>query len=281
MEKMYVKKVIDFKEDSTKKIWIDRENNLVLLAIDEKGEGYIMHSNMTTSVQRYFPIDTEFNLDYLLFVQPIGVENWLLIMWGEEGEDNRAVIVNEKGEKISEFDVGEGIADCQVDKDDIIWISYVDEGVFSGHTLTQDGIIAFNKDGEVVFQKYGQFVDEGIVRPINDCYAMNVTNDSVWLCYYSDFPLVQLKDGKIHRQWDVEPYIERPHDFAVGEDKVLFCSSNKLEVYSLTDNGVFSAIPYNEYDEEIQFHHCFGRGSILYLQTEEALYCIDVKNSDR
>ncbi len=32
---------------------------------------------------------------------------------------------------------------------------------------------------------------------ISDCYALNVTDDAVWTSYYTDFPIVQIRDGSV------------------------------------------------------------------------------------
>ncbi|MFF4893397.1 hypothetical protein [Micromonospora chersina] len=32
---------------------------------------------------------------------------------------------------------------------------------------------------------------------IDDCYALNVTDGSVWAWYYSDFPVVQIRDDSV------------------------------------------------------------------------------------
>jgi hypothetical protein len=36
---------------------------------------------------------------------------------------------------------------------------------------------------------------DDLVGPIDDCYALNVTDDAIWTCYYSDFPVVRIRDG--------------------------------------------------------------------------------------
>ena len=33
--------------------------------------------------------------------------------------------------------------------------------------------------------------------PIDDCYALNVTGKPPGSCYYSDFPVVRVEDGKV------------------------------------------------------------------------------------
>jgi hypothetical protein len=32
---------------------------------------------------------------------------------------------------------------------------------------------------------------------IDDCYALNVTGETAWACYYSDFPAVKVEDGDV------------------------------------------------------------------------------------
>ena len=90
----------------------------------------------------------------------------------------------------------------QVSEDRRIWISYFDEGVFGNTRLGQSGLVCLDDRGGCDFDFATLVSDE--VPSIDDCYAMNVcSNREVRLCYYTDFPLVWLLDGKPEGVWSV------------------------------------------------------------------------------
>ena len=79
-------------------------------------------------------------------------------------------------------------------------MSYFDEGVFGGG-LGPQGLICFDGGGTPIFQ-YREFAERNGLPPIDDCYAMNVAaNGDVWLNYYSNFPLVHLRDFALEQVW--------------------------------------------------------------------------------
>jgi hypothetical protein len=52
---------------------------------------------------------------------------------------------------------------------------------------------------------------------ISDCYALNVTDDEVWTCYYAGFPVVRVRDGLL-TAWRNEE--QGPHALAVAGTRV-------------------------------------------------------------
>ncbi len=102
----------------------------------------------------------------------------------------------------------------------------------------------------------------------------------VWL-YYSEFPLVQMKDKKIHLSWNEINVIKeiRSESFAVAQDKVVFITQDeKLVVYDLNNNHVYDMNLRNELGEPIQFGTYYSRGSVIYFQMDDRLYCVDTIN---
>jgi hypothetical protein len=90
------------------------------------------------------------------------------------------------------FDLGDGSQDLQTTANGQIWVSYFDEGVF-GLGIGRAGLICFDSSGTPVF-RYSDLAESQQLAFIDDCYALNViSDDEVWLCYYSDFPLVCLR----------------------------------------------------------------------------------------
>ena len=73
------------------------------------------------------------------------------------------------------------------------------EGVF-GNGIGREGLICFDSAGAQVF-KYAEFAEKHELPFISDCYSLNVVGSSVYVSYYTDFPLVWLSDFKIKRVW--------------------------------------------------------------------------------
>lgn len=165
--------------------------------------------------------------------------------------DSIHLLYETDGSEYCKFYAGEGIQDCQVDVNQDIWISYSDEGIFGESPIGANGIVAFDPTGKLIFNNYDQYVERFNVPPIDDCYAMNVIDGDVWLYYYSEFPLVQMKDKNFHMLWNeinltMEIWSE---SFAVVQDKVVFITRDKkLVVYDLNNNHVYDINPCNATD---------------------------------
>ncbi|UOY92399.1 hypothetical protein MUG87_18560 [Ectobacillus sp. JY-23] len=269
-------KCLDAYANQIKRMYTGNQNELILVCQKAEGKPYIIQWNGSDNYRKHTQLSHVIDLQKLLFVQNIQ-NNWLLI--NHEDSDN-AYILNEEGKVMHQFYVGDGIQNCQVDDENNIWISYFDEGIFSETEICWDGIIAFDCYGQIVFKEYGKFVDELGIPSIDDCYAMNVNGNEVWLYYHSEYPLVCIKNKKLY-QWWPEVTIGTYHDsngFAVGKDKVLFATNRgKLVLYSCITNKTETVIPYNELNEEITFISYVGQGSALYLQTTEGVYIIDLQ----
>jgi hypothetical protein len=118
------------------------------------------------------------------------------------GEMNARILAPD-GTLLSRICLGDGIAHLQCDRMGGIWVGYFDEGVYSGTTADPDGkplgisgINRFRTDGTVSW-----FPDPPFDSPIDDCYAMTVAQDGVWLYYYSDFPILHVPFDGVLRQW--------------------------------------------------------------------------------
>jgi hypothetical protein len=148
------------------------------------------------------------------------------------------------------------------------------------------GLICFDSDGKPVFE-YSGFADKHNLPDIDDCYALNVADDAVWICYYSAFPLICLKNFQAARVW---------HEFgdssavAVrGSQAVRFPAYRKPylvardlndsteTIWNLTDqDGILLAKSAGEvHEEELRYRSPFSvaaRGSKIYVHTENALF---------
>lgn len=67
--------------------------------------------------------------------------------------------------------------------------------------------------------------------------------------------------------------------FAVAQDKVVFITQDKkLVVYDLNNNHMHDMNLRNELGEQVQFVNYYSRGSVMYFQTDDTLYYVDVLN---
>jgi len=140
--------------------------------------------------------------DHFNFYQPIESDYALLVgsrcqRYSNGRCDLNAKIFDNTGKLIREFFLGDGIQDVKVTHRSFIWTSYFDEGIFGNfgwaHPVGANGLILWDKYGAQQYA-YGQPVEHFI----DDCYAMNVVNDSeVWFYFYSDFNLAHFDNGQI------------------------------------------------------------------------------------
>ena len=123
---------------------------------------------------------------------------------------------------------------------------------------------------------------------IADCYAFNTVNiGEVWLCPYTDFPFVKLKSKQIDGKWDNNP-VHGSDAFAVWKDRVLFSGgySDKgklfiVNLYRLDGKELLTEECHavDENGSKIKFKSAFGRGSRLYLETDQSLYFVELQET--
>jgi hypothetical protein len=128
-------------------------------------------------------------------VQPFG-DGWLIA----EARGGYARICDEAGSLSRSLDLGDASEHLQTTPDGHIWVGYFDEGVF-GRGIGNNGLVCFDSSGAPIF-KFAEFAKQHDLPFIDDCYTLNVVESSVWVSYYTDFPLVWLKDFKLERVWD-------------------------------------------------------------------------------
>jgi hypothetical protein len=122
------------------------------------------------------------------------------------------------------------------------------------------------------------FANEHQLSPIDDCYAMNVvSNDEIWLSYYSEFPLVHLTNFQLNQHY--ERFGCMSGAFAVVSNTALFskCYSQQepqllmSEIPSLRVRNIVEAR-----DESGQIIEGLlmtaARDTHFYMSTENAIY---------
>jgi hypothetical protein len=138
-------------------------------------------------------------------VQPLPGERLLVVgarcQTRSDGPDRNAVIVDATGTVARQGTLGDGIQHVLTTSSGKIWVGYFDEGVFGNYgwggdgpqPLGWSGLIRFNGR----FEPEWRFPQATAEHGIDDCYALNVTGEDAWACYYSDFPVIHVSDDRL------------------------------------------------------------------------------------
>lgn len=205
--------------------------------------------------------------------------------------DGRARFYDASGNLRNTVDIGDAVNSVQATEHGLIWVSYFDEGVFGGG-IGQNGLVCFDSAGASVF-KFAELATKEYLPQIDDCYALNVCRDCIWLSYYSNFPLICLRDFQVERH--LEPGIAFSA-FAVRQENILYtaaygdvfvhlfdlASEERRDFRPIDEQGqLLSSFKGRNYEffashsESLKCYKPFrsvARGSSLYLFTEESLY---------
>ena len=215
------------------------------------------------------------------FVQPLSEGRWIAVRGRCEGvHDENAHVFDPSATRVFSFHAGDGVNDVCVSSNDTIWISYFDEGIYGPTKLAQEGLVGMNPDGQVVF-RYTDCLTVGGITRIADCTAINVAEDgSVWVYYYTDFPLVNLRDPKQVRAWGELP-VEFAEAFAVENLKALFAGGYEnrklLHLLDLQRHRHWPAKVLDSDGNMLPFEASLGRGALLYLLNGRRLYTVDCR----
>jgi hypothetical protein len=253
----------------------DRPQSYRVLILDE---GYVVSA---------ITIESEtFNIHH---VQPLEDRLLLVCARSELRDDGKAEyngrVYTQDGLLADEILLGDGIAGVQATSSGVIWTSYSDEGVFgnfgwnSRNSLGASGLVAWSSSGEKLYE----FKRPDRLDAIVDCYAMNVpTDNDVWCYYYTEFPLVHLRNGRIVEYW--KSPIAGSRAFALGRGCVLFDGGYEdHDTYSLCkltrDPALTIAKQFRLVDESgepIVARRVMGRGSSIYVIAQDAIYRVDI-----
>lgn len=212
-------------------------------------------------------------------LQPLDAGRWLLVRARTvDRSDLNAHVYSADGRHLSAFHTGDGVQDVQATKDGNIWVSFFDEGIFGDDEMGQEGVVCLDDCGQINFA-LASLPD---VPSIADCYAMNVASkNEIWLCYYTDFPLVRIRDKSLHHIWPDMP-VAGSSAFAVAKDRVLFAGGyqerQSLFLVSLFPVKAQQLQPVNNDSEALTAFSAFGRGSKLYLIQGACVYMIDAND---
>lgn len=114
------------------------------------------------------------------------------------------------------FRVGDAVEDLLTDRAGRLWVGYFDEGVFGDDELSHPGIRCWSAEGDPLWA-YEAAED---ASQIYDCYALNVAEESVWVCAYDGFSLLEVRPGSAVRRHANE--LEGATALAVHRGRVTF-----------------------------------------------------------
>lgn len=102
--------------------------------------------------------------------------------------------------------LGDGIEDVQVSPSGRILVSYFDEGIAGANGWSaRSGLPPVGAPGLVEFSAMlvpiWRYAPPQGLPPIADCYAMNLADESLWTCYYTDFPIVRIDPNITTAHW--------------------------------------------------------------------------------
>lgn len=217
------------------------------------------------------------------FIQPLPGGDLLIVSGrsnrpSKNGQENNGRIYSANGDLLTTFLLGDGIADVQATTDGVIWTSFFDEGVYGNDSIGHSGLIARDMQGNKTFEFQPAATTAGL-PPIDDCYAMNVvSNTSLYAYYYSNFPLVHIRNRRIEESWTMP--VAGSSAFAVSGRRALFRGGYKdhhcFYLYELGQNGkvieLSAWLPADEDENPIAAERVIGRGNALYLLKGSILY---------
>ncbi|HZM79949.1 MAG TPA: hypothetical protein VFC19_29805 [Candidatus Limnocylindrales bacterium] len=124
--------------------------------------------------------------------------------WYSSGPQRNAVVFDDVGARVAEGVFGDGIEHVYTTSTGQTWVGYFDEGVFGNLGWGGPGPTPIGAGGIV---RFGGDLNPQWSFPLDtsmaDCYALNVTNHTVWACYYTGFPIAAIERDRIrHRSND-------------------------------------------------------------------------------
>lgn len=141
-----------------------------------------------------------------------------------------AAILGSDGRLQQIGDVGDGIEHVRTTRDGDIWIGYNDMGVYAhrdsagpGFTpIGAPGLLRFAPDLKIAWEYPG---DEpvGTVPEIDDCEALTLTDNAVWVYPYTEYPVVQIAGDQPRAWWPAKAADASPRGvqtLVVGDDLV-------------------------------------------------------------
>jgi hypothetical protein len=189
------------------------------------------------------------------------------------------------------FTLGDGINDLQATGAGELWVGYSDEGLLGNETwgwgvpggpagpIGAAGLVRFDAHGR---RQWEYQAPEG-APGIDDCMALNVTDEAVWVCYHADFPLVRIPAAGPPRAWPT--WLTGIRALAVGGSQVLLYGgyqdqANRCLLFRLGDRTLDDPRPCRlslPDGTPPPVRGLVGRGPFLHAFTATGWYQLDVR----
>lgn len=219
------------------------------------------------------------------FAQPLPRDRWLLVEARKQKGRPNAFVYDERGELLGAFDAGDGVEHVQATSRGEVWVGYFDEGVYGGGELEQSGLVCLDETGKPMMRYWHDVAEPNSLPCIDDCYALNVLDDDVWVCYYSHFPIVHLRQRKLEQSW-VDWPSKAVRALAFSENKLLMVAAYRRDglLYStdLRRRSLSEVTVTDSHGQALSFDASYGRNSVLCFASlkdpsNQALYMIDLR----
>jgi hypothetical protein len=158
--------------------------------------------------------------------QPLPNGRVLLVGWGArwypDGPDQNATIYGPDGRAELTACVGDGVSHVRTTLDGRVWVGYTDMGIYGNNDwglddapspIGEPGLIRFSPTLEIEWEFPGPSTwsdtTEQVMRdrlaalpgPIDDCSALTLDGDTLWMYYYSSFPVVRVGSEEDVHAW--------------------------------------------------------------------------------
>lgn len=176
-------------------------------------------------------------------------------------------------ESTAQIYCGDAIEHLQLDAEGMAWIGYFDEGVFGDNELSQRGLVRLGLDGSLRSSPR---------EVIDDCYALNVSEDRVLASWYSSFPVIEYTlDMAEQRRLSRAPHpVKRA---AFSDERLLFQEAYKDAQFHL---GQWASSGW-KHERSLTADDLFGRalgrddrllarGSCFHLVSEDLWTSVDI-----
>ena len=224
-------------------------------------------------------------------IQPLPNDELLLVCCrsyykGPDDFDKNGRIYSSKGQLVREILLGDGIQRVQTTATGVIWTSFFDEGIFGNYgwndPIGSSGLVAWDSRGNKLYE----FEPRNGLDSICDCYALNIESDSsAWLYYYTEFPLVHLRDQHIEAHWAMP--IEGSNAFAVSQGFALFSGGydkrDKYHLFELSEAGRTNEVTTftltDDKGKQLVADWVFARSDALYIVRNYQVYRCEVQTA--
>ena len=266
--KLYV--LTTYKKDN---VQYRSDDGMFAMSHSDIANDYIVYAVSQTNIEQYIILQQNWNYHS---VELLPNYELLLICsrtgrYGINSQENARVFTFD-GTLQRSFCLGDAIETIRTMSTGEIWTSYFDEAFGRSFGETDiTGLHRWNKFGVEIYRYRPIFGLKGIF----DCYAMNASSDnSIWIYYYTDFPLVKIIDDRIADYW--YPPIKGSHSFAVHNNHVVFIGSYDDDLfhhYKLLPDHQVEHI--QTFDIEQSGRHT-SRGKTIVICEDNQFYRFDI-----